>query len=199
MLRYGIFGGTFNPPHIAHSILADDVREQMHLDKIIFIPSGIHPFKEENLDADAIHRLNMSKIAFESNPKFEVSDIELKNKEKKSYTVDTLMQLRELHKNDFIKFYLIIGIDNLIEFTKWKEPEKIFALAEVIVINRPGYLVTDVLPRFSERVKFLSVPMLDISSSMIRDYIMHKKSIKYLVLPGIEKYITDNNLYEKNK
>jgi nicotinate-nucleotide adenylyltransferase len=195
MKRYGIFGGTFNPPHIGHSILADDVREQLHLDKVIFIPSGKPPLKSEDEVASSKHRFNMAKIAFEKDEHFEVSDIEISNPREKSYTVNTLSKLRELYKENFVKLYLILGIDNLISFPDWKEPDKLFALSEVVIINRPGFLVRNAKPEFSEKVKFLNVPNLDISSSMIRDYVAHKKSIKYLVLPEVEKYIKENKLY----
>lgn len=196
MKRYGIFGGTFNPPHIAHSVLADDVREQMHLDKIIFIPTGNPPLKDSSLALSAEHRLNMAKLAFGDDKNFEVSDIEAKNPGEKSYTIDTLIKLREFYKDDFVKFYLIIGVDNLINFPRWKNPEKLFLLSEVVVINRPGCLVQDVKSEYSSRVKYLSVPMLEISSTMIRDYIENGKSVKYLVHPSVEKYIHTHNLYK---
>lgn len=195
MKRIGIFGGTFNPPHIAHLIMADDVREQMHLDKILFIPSGNPPLKDGSEVISACHRLNMAKLSFENDVHFEVSDIELKNTGKKSYTVNTLMKLREVYEDEQVKFYLILGIDNLIDFPKWKDPQKLFLLSEVVIINRPGFFVQDVLPEYSGMVKFLSVPMLDISSTLVRDYVAHKKSIKYLVTPEVEIYIKDNKLY----
>jgi nicotinate-nucleotide adenylyltransferase len=196
MKRYGIFGGSFNPPHIAHSILAEDVREQMHLDKIIFIPTGNHALKN-NLDSiDPEHRLNMAKLAFEKDEHFEVSDIEISNLKEKSYTVDTLIKLKEKYKNDFVKLYLILGIDTLIEFPKWKDPNKLFLLSEIVILNRPNLYVQDVHPDFSNRVKYLSVPMLEISSSMIREYIQQNKSIKYLVDKDVQDYIETHNLYK---
>ena len=195
MKRYGIFGGTFNPPHIGHSIFAENVREQLHLDKIIFIPSGNPPLKEGKEIIDAKHRLRMAKIAFERDENFEISDIEIKDTTEKSYTINTLIKLMELYQDDYVKLFLILGIDNLISFPKWKEPERLFSLSEVIIINRPGYLLKDADTEFVKKIKFINVPNLDISSSMIRDYIAHKKSIKYLVLPEVGKYIKENNLY----
>ena len=195
MRRYGIFGGTFNPPHIGHSIFAENVREQLHLDKIIFIPSGNPPLKKGIEIIDAKHRLRMAEIAFEKDENFEVSNIEIKNTSEKSYTINTLIKLKEFYQADSVKLFLILGIDNLISFPEWKEPEKLFSLSEVIIINRPGYFLKDADTEYTKKVKFINVPNLDISSSMIRDYIAHKKSIKYLVLPEVEKYIKDNNLY----
>lgn len=195
MKRYGIFGGAFNPPHIAHSIMAEDVREQMHLDKIIFIPSGNPALKEGIEVASAEHRYNMAKLAFENDKNFEVSDIEMQDLTQKSYTVDTLIKLKEYHKDHFVNFYLILGVDNLLDFPKWKNPEKLFLLSEVIVINRPNFYVNEVKSEYSQRVKYLSVLNIEISSSIIREYIRNDKSIKYLVNPEVEDYIYKNKLY----
>ena len=195
MKRFGIFGGTFNPPHIAHSIIAEDIREQFALDKVIFIPSGIPPLKDEQLASSAIHRLNMARLAFGENNKFEVSDIEINDTTDKSYTVETLLKLKESLNKDEAKLYLIIGIDNLIDFPKWKNPEKLFLLSEVIVVNRPFYNVQEVKPEYSSKVTFAMVPSLEISSVMIRSLVKNRKSIRYFVHPEVEKYIFENKLY----
>ena len=198
MKRYGIFGGAFNPPHIAHSIIAEDVRQQLHLDRIIFIPTGNPPLKNNDDIPSAEIRLEMAKLAFGSDPNFEVNDIEaVKPAESgKTYTIDTMRYLYNLYKNDSVKLHLIIGIDNLIDFPKWKDPHKLFALSEVIVMNRPGYLVQDAKPEFSEKVRFINIPMLEVSSTRIREMVKKGMSIKYLVTPGVEEYIVKNNLYK---
>ncbi|MCE1163850.1 MAG: nicotinate-nucleotide adenylyltransferase [Bacteroidetes bacterium] len=198
MKRYGIMGGSFNPPHVGHSILAENVREQLFLDKIVFIPSGKHALKDGDNMVSPEHRLAMAEIAFGGDPNFEVSDIEIEKAKSgvTNYTVDTLMSLYEKYKNDFIKLYLIIGIDNLIEFPKWKNPEKLFALSEVIVMNRPGFLVQDVSEEYARKARYLSVPMLDISSTDIRKRIKNGKSVKYLVDEKVESYIKENGLYK---
>lgn len=196
MKRYGIFGGTFNPPHLAHTRFAEKVKNELKLDKLIIIPSAIPPLKNENDVIDIKHRFEMTKIAFGNNPGFEVSDIEIKNTKVKSYTVDTLLKLREIYKDEDVKFYLILGVDNLISFPLWKEPEKIFELAEVVIINRPGFEGERINPEYFSKVKFLNTELMDISSSKIREYVRKNMSIKSLVLPEIEKYITQNNLYK---
>ncbi|HWQ80926.1 MAG TPA: nicotinate-nucleotide adenylyltransferase [Ignavibacteria bacterium] len=198
MKRYGILGGSFNPPHIGHSILAENVREQLYLDRVVFVPSGRHALKDGDTLIPAEHRLNMANIAFGCNENFEVSDIEIEKSKTgvTNYTVDTLMSLYDRYKNDFIKLYLIIGIDNLIEFPKWKNPDKLFALSEVIVMNRPGFLVQDVDVEYSRKARYLSVPMLDISSTDIRNRIKSGKSVKYLIDEKVEKYILENGLYK---
>ncbi len=198
MKRYGILGGSFNPPHIGHSILAENVREQLFLDRVVFVPSGRHALKDGDTLISAEHRLSMANIAFGGNDSFEVSDIEIEKSKTgvTNYTVDTLMSLYDRYKNDFIKLYLIIGIDNLIEFPKWKNPDKLFALSEVIVMNRPGFLVQDVDIEYSRKARYLSVPMLDISSTDIRNRIKSGKSVKYLIDEKVEKYILVNGLYK---
>ncbi|MEO8663944.1 MAG: nicotinate-nucleotide adenylyltransferase [Ignavibacteria bacterium] len=192
MKKYGILGGSFNPPHIAHSIVAESVREQLELDKIIFIPSGNHPLKKS---LPAKQRFEMSKIAFGDNKNFEVSDIEIQNPDEKSYTVNTLEKLNKNYENENMRLSLIIGMDNLIEFPKWKEPERLFLLSEVIVINRPDYSVIDSKTEFLSKVKLVTVPFLEISSSMIRELVSLKRSVRYLVSPGVEDYILKNELY----
>jgi nicotinate-nucleotide adenylyltransferase len=104
--------------------------------------------------------------------------------------------LHELYKKEQVKFYLIIGADSLIDFPKWKNPEKIFELAEVVIINRPGFSKEKIKPGYLEKVRFIDTELLDISSTMIREKVRNNKSIKSLVLPEIEKYITQNNLYK---
>jgi nicotinate-nucleotide adenylyltransferase len=198
MKRIGIFGGTFNPPHIAHSIVATNVREQASLDKILIIPSSIPPLKSTNDVAPAQHRYNMCNLAFRGDEYFEVSNIELEQETVKSYTVDTLLKLRDIYGSNTVKFYLIIGTDQLLLLDKWKTPEKLFVLSEVVVINRPGFFIQDVNKKYLDRVKLLNVPSIDISSTMIREYIRKGRSIKYLVLPEVERYIRENNLYVTN-
>lgn len=189
--RIGIFGGTFNPPHIAHSIAAQSVMEKLQLDTILFVPSGNPPLKES---IDAKQRMDMAILAFADNEKFEVSDIEIQNTGEKSYTINSLKKLKEIYGSD-AKLFLIIGADNLIQLPKWKEPEKLFELSEVIVINRPDYSHENSDTKFIGKVKFVNIPFMEISSSMIRQYIKEGRSIKYLVDEKVRKFIKDNNLY----
>ncbi len=199
MKRIGIFGGTFNPVHTAHLIMAENVREQVHLDTVLFIPTAIPPHKDSNGLLDADTRLEMLKIAVEGNKHFEVSDIEIElSKKGKNYTVDTLMALREKHTAEESKLYLIIGMDQLIELDSWKDPGKLFFLSEVVVINRPGYLVTQVENEYGRRVIYVPAPNIDISSTEIRHRINENKSIKYLVPEKVEKFIYENNLYKQS-
>jgi nicotinate-nucleotide adenylyltransferase len=194
--RIGVLGGAFNPIHVAHLIIAEDVRQQMHLDKILFIPYSKPPHKdyEELIEAD--DRMNMIKLATDDNPYFEASDIEIKRGENSvTYTVDTLMELIETYKAEQVKFYLIIGMDNLIELHTWKNPGKLFLLSEVVVINRPGYLIQNVKNDYNRQVTFVPAPNIEISSTDIRFKVKEKKSVKYLVPKAVEEYIIKNKLY----
>lgn len=191
--KYGIFGGTFNPPHIAHSILAENIREQLELEKIIFIPSGNPPLKN-SIPAD--QRMAMSELAFSENPYFEVSDIEIRDKLEKSYTVNTLKKLSEKYRDDSVKLILFIGADNFITLDKWKEPDRLFDYAEVVVLNRPDFNTNDHISGFREKVKFIDTPLIEISSSMLRERISKGMSVKYLVDEKVEDYIYKNSLYK---
>lgn len=194
MKKIGIFGGAFNPPHIAHSIAAQCVQVNLSLDKILFIPAGNHPLKES---ISAHHRLSMAKLAFEGNKNFEVSDIEIKEAVTKSYTVNTLEELRNLYGTDKVKFFLIIGIDNFLTLDKWKEPERLFELSEVVVINRPGFELNITEYKYSDKITNIKIPYMEISSSYIRDQIKNGHPTKYLVSEKVEDYILKNGLYIK--
>jgi nicotinate-nucleotide adenylyltransferase len=195
--RIGIFGGTFDPVHNGHLIMAENVKDQMHLDEVMFIPSRTPPFKNAENISEPEHRLNMLKLATEGNSSFIINDIELKSSGgEPNYTVKTLLQLREEHSSEQVKFYLIIGMDQLINLHKWKDPGKLFLLTEVVVINRPGYLIQQVENEYSRRGIFVPVPNIDISATDIRFRIREKRTIKYLVPEKVEEYIYENNLYK---
>lgn len=197
MKRYGVFGGAFNPVHLAHLIIAEDVRQQMHLDKVLFIPYANPPHKETGDLADAEHRVNMIKLAIEGNSFFEYCDIEIKKgTSEKSYTIDTLMELRQKYINEGVALYLIIGMDNLVELHTWKDPGKLFLLSQVLVLNRPGYLIHDVKHEYDRKATLIPAPDIGISSTDIRFKIKENKSIKYLVPGAVEKYIIENKLYK---
>lgn len=197
MKRIGVYGGTFNPIHTAHLITAEEVCEQMHLDKMLFIPSANHPFKNMNGLVDASTRLKMVNLAIKGNKNFEASDIEVNQPAGSiSYTVNTLKLLKNRYKNEQVKLYLVIGMDNLTELHKWKEPEKLFLLSEVVVINRPGFYIKDIHNEFNRQVTYVPVTNIDISSTEIRNRIREKRSVKYLIPEVVENFIKENNLYE---
>jgi len=196
MKRIGIFGGTFDPIHTGHLIMAENVKEQVHLDTVLFVPSGNPPLKDNSGVSPAEIRAEMVRLAISSNSSFGISEIEMNVPAgEKTYTVNTLLKLREEYSAEQVKFYLIIGMDQLIDLHKWKDPGKLFMLSEVVVINRPGYLIQQVENDYGRQCIYVPVPNIDISSTDIRFRIQEKRSIRYLVPELVEEYITKNQLY----
>lgn len=193
-MKIGIYGGTFNPPHMGHLIVAERVRTELELDSIIFIPTFISPHKQEGESGVPLDRLRMTKLAILDNEKFQASDFEINGKSI-SYTVKTLEYLQRTRPDD--TFYLLIGMDNYLTFHLWKEPKKIVEMATLVVMNRPGYpkQVNEVLG--SKNTLFVDVPNIDISSSDIRDRVENWKSIRYLVPESVETYIHNKGLFKK--
>jgi nicotinate-nucleotide adenylyltransferase len=193
-MRIGVFGGTFNPPHIGHLIVAESAKEALSLDTVLFIPCASPPHKSSRSLADAECRLEMVKLAISGNSSFQASDIEIQ-RGGRSYTIDTLRALTAMYPR--AQLYLLIGIDNLLELHTWKEPHEIFGLAEVVSVNRPGFEPADVRKDYLRRVTSLRYPNIDISSSEIRRKAKMGKSIKYLVPSAVESYILKHGAYRE--
>ncbi len=191
-MNIGIFGGTFNPPHLGHLIVAEHVRTAMMLDKVLFVPAAIPPHKMGNDIAHAVHRMAMLRLAIEGNSYFDVSEIEL-NRGGVSFTIDTLLQLR--NENPTVALSLLIGMDNLVEFHSWKSPDEILKLVTVVVMTRPGFTLSDVPKQIERSVKLCQVPEIEIASRTIRKHVEDGDSIRYLVTDSVAKYITSNGLY----
>jgi nicotinate-nucleotide adenylyltransferase len=195
----GILGGTFNPIHLAHLRAAEVVREEMGLEKILFIPSGNPPHKPSYELADVKDRYNMTKCAISSNPNFELSVIEIE-REGNSYTVDTLSELKKQYGQE-TTLYFIIGADILSELTSWKDYKKVFQLCEFVVVTRPGFDAAELVAAIgsseedSPKLHIIEMPLLDISSSDIRERIQTGRSIKYLVPDCVEEYIVKHGSY----
>jgi nicotinate-nucleotide adenylyltransferase len=190
MSRVGIYGGNFDPVHNGHLITAMKVREERNLDRIIFIPAHISPFKTEGQSALPHHRINMLKLAINAIPFFGLSDIEIQTGGI-SYTIDTLRKL----KNDF-DMELIIGFDNLAAFTSWKDPDEILKIAKIIVLNRNVNETTKSTNRFFEHAVFSETPLIEISSTEIRNRVRNDMPIDFLVPEDVKKYIIVNKLYK---
>lgn len=189
--RIGIMGGTFDPVHIAHLVIAQEVLEKLKLRQVWFVPSFIPPHKKDNRVSKPQHRLKMLKLATENDKRFSISDVELKRKGI-SYTVDTLKELSL--SNPGIKLYLILGVDNLKYLSTWKEPEEVYGLAQVVLVRRPGYR----LPsgnRWVEKAVTIEAPLWEVSSSQIRERVKAGLSISYWVPEKVRKYIEKHKLY----
>jgi len=192
--RIGILGGSFNPVHMGHLIIANTVLEKLNLDKVLFIPCYLPALKSSKNFAEPKDRFKMLSLAIKSNPKFEVSKIEIARRGT-SYTIDTLREL----ENENSKYYFIIGADNVRDFFRWKEPNEILKRAELVVTNRGGF-ETDIPKKLlGKKILQCQIPNIEISSSDIRQRIASKKSIKYLVQREIENFIIKNKLYTKRR
>ncbi|MCJ7577911.1 MAG: nicotinate-nucleotide adenylyltransferase [candidate division Zixibacteria bacterium] len=192
--KIGILGGTFDPIHIGHLVLAEQVREKFQLERVIFIPSASPPHKTEQELSPAEDRFEMTQLAVKGNPYFFVSDIELK-REGLSYTVETLKELKELHRDSEI--YFLTGSDVLDEITTWKDPEEIYKLAKIVIAVRPGFDKFDPENHFAKKSIIVEITGMDISSTQIREKVRNGESIKYLVPSKVEEYIRKRNLYKK--
>lgn len=194
-MKIGVFGGTFNPPHRGHNLLIEEISKQEHFDKVIIVPSNMPPHKSVDHNAPQ-HRMAMARLAF---PKYEVSDIELR-RGGKSYTCDTLAQLKELYPNDTL--CLICGSDMFKTLLKWREPKKIFRLAEIVTAARDNHSQIGLyIAKFWYRIRYRAkcrIVKLDpivISSSEIRLSGLEGDDISQWVLPAVYDYITQYKLY----
>ncbi len=193
-MKIGLFGGTFNPVHYGHLINAEIIKENLGLDKILFIPSK-HPV-HKNLDGNVSSedRFNMLKLASEDNPDFDVSRIEIDRKDE-SYFIITIKQLFDIYKK--AELFLLIGADAFNEIDIWKDSQEILQIVSFIVMKRPGFehINQDII-RMAKNIKFVENPLIEISSSNIRENIKKNKSIKYLVPLRVEEYIITKELYK---
>lgn len=213
-MKLGILGGTFNPIHLAHLRVAEEVREGCGLDRVLFIPAAVPPHKAVAEDIPFAHRLAMVEAAIRDNPRFAVSDIEIR-RPGKSYSVHTLEALRRERPDD--EFYFIIGMDSFRDLASWKEYPRLFALAHVVVATRPGIETADprsllpvaIMKDFcyncaskslrnhlsGTSVIFFEEIFLDISSTKIRRLVEAGRSVRYLVPPAVLDYIDRHGLY----
>jgi len=187
-MRVGILGGTFNPPHIGHIVLAKEAIRKLCLDKIFFIPTNIPPHKD-NDSINSLARLDMVKLIAAQDQKFEVLDIEIK-RGGVSFTVDTVKELKNTYPED--EFFLIVGSDLANNFNSWKEFDALRSLANIVVAQRK---VTPLKDKDSFTV--IDIPQVDISSSKIRELIKKDVSIKDMVEKKVAEYIQIHNLYKE--
>lgn len=196
-MRIGVFGGTFDPIHMGHLIVAEDARAALELDEVLFIPAGQPWFKSYRQITDARHRLAMVSLAVEDNPAFGVSDTEIR-RSGPSYTVDTLTELRDQRKDS--EFIVILGIDALREIDRWHQPRVLFQMASVVGMARPGStldpsVLNAAIPGASSRMRLLDSSLIDISGTDIRQRVAAGRSIRYRVPAAVERYIRGNGLY----
>ena len=191
-MKIGLFFGSFNPVHTGHLLIANYFVQFTHLDKIWFIISPQNPFKANDTLLNEVTRLEMLKLAINGDERFNASDFEF-NLPRPSYTVNTLAELQKTHPKD--TFIPLIGGDNLQSFHLWKDYEKIIANHEIYVYRRAGFHENPLLANHP-KIKIFEVPLLNISSTYIREMLQAEKSVKYLVPEKVEKYIKEQKLYQ---
>jgi nicotinate-nucleotide adenylyltransferase len=210
-VRLGVFGGTFNPIHLAHLRLAEEAREALALERVLFIPAGDPPLKDGSLSS-AAHRLAMVRLATASHPAFFVSDLELR-RQGKSYTVDTLEELGRSHPD--ARLWFLLGADALADFERWHRPEGIFARASLGVAPRPDQSPGELAETLPERLRplfrrrggglehvetgnelrWIPLAPLAISASELRRRLARGASIRYLVPDPVLEYVAKHHLY----
>ncbi len=199
--RVGIFGGSFDPIHVGHLLVAEFAREQLELSEVRFLPAAISPLKQSKQPTEAKHRVEMIRLAIGGNPRFRLDERELR-REGPSYTVDTLSELKaESPSTDWV---FIMGADSLADWHAWRTPERICELAFVAIAARGGMpapnldLLRKYLPnhqRASADDHILHLPQMEISSTDIRMRVQNGKSIRYQVPAAVEAYIATTKLF----
>ena len=189
-----LFGGTFDPPHFGHLIVAQTIFEAEHFDKIVFVPAHIPPHKKERKISSVAIRLEMLKIATMDNPNFEISDIELK-RGGISYSLETIHTYKEQTGLDREDLYYLIGSDSLKQFQTWQNPKAILEECQLIVAIRPGFRPSDIPNWILAKVQFANIPRIEISSTQIRARWVEDKTIRYMVTQPVWTYINKHNLY----
>ena len=196
--RIGIFGGTFDPPHLGHLILASEACSQLRLTRLLWVLTPQSPHKQDQVISNGADRLEMVRCAIADEPTFELSLIEFE-RPAPQYTIDTVLTIRE--KNPSADIILLIGGDSLRSFATWRRPlDLIAACREIGVMHRPGesvhlYSLNSVLPGLQGKVRFVDTPLLEISSREIRRRVAERLEYRYFLPPAVYDYIQAHHLY----
>ncbi len=198
MIRLGLLGGTFDPPHYGHLIAAQEVAWRLHLDRVLFLPARQNPLKRGETSSAAEDRCEMVALAIDDDPRFELSRLDL-NRPPPSYSADLLRALASPDR----ELFFMVGADIVPELPKWREPEEILRLARLVVVNRPGAPNPDPgldrlvksFPAATGRVDCVHIPGVDVSSTEIRQRVRAGAPIRYLTPPAVERYIEEKGLY----
>ena len=198
-MNVGILGGTFDPVHNGHLILADAAKEQLNLSVILFIPAGQPWLKTERIITPAEHRLQMLRLALEEKPDFRISEIEIE-RSGPSYSVDTINALKQrLDVKD--ELFFILGQDSLMQLPQWHEAPELIKLCYLVAAPRPGVKKPDLkaleaeIPGITQRVMLMKEPKVDISATDIRERVAKGLSVRHLVPEAVNHYIKEHKLY----
>jgi len=196
-VNIGVLGGTFDPIHIGHLVVAEEARTKLGLSEVLFVPAGQPWLKQDRDITPAVHRVEMVRRAIADNPYFKLSTLEM-DRPGPSYTVDTLTML-QTQLGSGASFFFILGRDTLAELPLWKEPQKVVQLCRLVVPPRLGSRdlkhLEKAIPGLLDKVIQLDMPVIGISSSEIRQRIAQGLSIRYLVPAEVEKYIMEQSIY----
>jgi nicotinate-nucleotide adenylyltransferase len=199
-MKIGILGGTFDPVHNAHLIIAEEVKKRFALRTVIFVPAGQPWLKTDHPITPAEHRLAMLRLALAEKPGFTISEVELE-RAGPSYSVDTVAELMGA-LGEKTEFYFILGWDNLNQLPRWHEPARLITLCTLVAVHRPGVprpdltALDDKIPGASGRVIILDSPSEDISATDIRERVRKGEDIRHLVPAPVAEYIKKHNLYQ---
>ncbi len=199
----GLLGGTFDPIHSGHLIIAEEARLKLRLARVLFVPAGQPWLKTGRTISPAAHRVEMVRGAIATNPHFELSTVEV-DRPGTSYSVETIAILQQQMGAEATIFFLV-GWDSLAELLQWKEPAKLIQLCKLVAVTRPGFSRPDLktleasVPGVIQSVIWLDIPPVDISSSDIRKRVAQGLSIHGLVPEGVESYIKEQKLYRQRK
>jgi nicotinate-nucleotide adenylyltransferase len=197
--KLGVLGGTFDPIHLGHLVIAEEVRQKVGLSEVLFVPAGQPWLKGARDISAAEHRLEMVLLATASNPDFSVSTIELE-RDGPSYSIDTVIDLKA-GLGAGVRLYLIVGFDALAELPLWKNPKRLVELCQIIGVGRPGHAGFDLrslesaIPGVSERIVMVDVSQIAISGTEIRRRVSRGLSVRDLVPEAVERYIAEHKLY----
>ena len=200
-MRIGVFGGTFDPIHYGHLLLAECCREQASLDAVWFVPAAVPPHKQGREISSPEHRLNMLKLAVGGYSEFSINQHEL-DRPGPSYTVDTLVQFKAVHSD--AEFLLMMGADSLRDFSTWKDPARILEIAKLLVVRRGAEPAPNLNQAFdaaslqqlaSSRVQYVEMPACDINATDLRERARRGLSLRFRTTAAVEQYIRTNRLY----
>jgi nicotinate-nucleotide adenylyltransferase len=198
--RVGIMGGSFNPIHLGHLLLAETALQDFQLSRVIFIPTGNPGYQVKEKPISPEHRYAMTSLAISSNPLFFISRIEI-DRIDPSYSIDTLREIRKIYPLDRVELFFITGADAILDILSWKNPQEILKITSFIAGTRPNYTLDDFYQKIGtlelakEKIHLMKIPMLEISSSQIRSLLREGKSVRYLVPDLVLSYIEKNKCY----
>jgi len=193
-MRICLYGGTFDPPHNGHMAIAEQCQKDLAIERILFIPAFLAPHKTNVKISSAKDRLAMLRLAIQPYPGLEISELEI-DRQGISYSIDTILQVKKELNLTTDNLYFLIGGDSLLDFHTWRQPDRILNESRVVVAGRPHYSLNDVPAEYRTRVEVLSNPLMEISSTDIRQKVRHNESVRHLVPESVADYIDRYQLY----